>query len=432
MNRNSKILAGFAGVLILAAIAAYAWLVAREPGQSTVLTTVRFGMIPYGDHTYAIIGVKKGWFKDVGVDLQYKTIRDEQVVPFLQNGSYDVVSTSPGILLAGYDHAPDLGMFVFGTIFQGYAIMAQPDGHYKTYAQFVAAGLSPQAAIKATVDQMQGKVFAYPAEGGIQPFVHLVLQSGDLTRKDFTALVADDPVAVNDMRTKRADFQVGGAPSRVTLQREGFVPIISAIDFVRATSAHADPSVLTAVFPDGWGTTLSYYKSHHDIVLRLASVDFRIINYILQHPKDALAIQLPYLEQVTGQKFTTQDGLIIYKYLDPFVSFDQQASWFESPSDPLYVDRIFTAHIASFKAQGQLRSGTPSLQKLVLAKAVYEELKGLRAQSDALRKRLQVFGLNRLSADQHKRYLEGESHFEGFDFLDSNRSFQSLVNELGA
>ncbi len=432
MNRTSKLWAGFAIIVVALGAVLYGWHTISSERQDSSVTVVRFGMIPYGDHTYAIIGIKKGWFNDVGIDLQYKTIKDEQVVPFLENGSYDVVSTSPGILLAGYDHAPDLGMFVFGTMFQGYAIMAQPDGHYKTYAQFLASGLSPPAAIKATIDQMRGKVFAYPPEGGIQPFVRLVLESGDISRTDFTALVADDPIAVNAMRTKRADFQVGGAPSRVTLEREGFIPIVSAIDFVRAAAGHADKSALTAVFPDGWGTTQSYYKQHHDTILRLASVNFRIIDYIQHHPLDALALHLPYLEQVTGQKFMTKDGMIIYNDLDPFFSFDQQSSWFNDPSDPLYVDNIFDADIASFKAQGQLRNGTPKLAELVLARNVYEELKNLRSQSEALRKRLQTFGLSRLSEAQQVEYADAETRFTNFDFLDAERKFQSLVAEAGA
>ena len=49
------------------------------------LKVIRFGMLPYGDHTYAIIGAKQDWFKEVGIDFQYQPIKIEEVVPFLKN-----------------------------------------------------------------------------------------------------------------------------------------------------------------------------------------------------------------------------------------------------------------------------------------------------------------------------------------------------------
>src|SRR5271167_3992324 len=61
-----------------------------------VLEKVRFGMLPYGDHTYAIIGVKKGWFQDVGIDLEYQTVKIEDVIPYLKNGTLDAASLPPG------------------------------------------------------------------------------------------------------------------------------------------------------------------------------------------------------------------------------------------------------------------------------------------------------------------------------------------------
>ena len=62
------------------------------------LEKVRFGMEPYADHTYAIIGVKKGWFKDVGIDLDYRCVKTDDVVPFLESETLDVASCPPAFL----------------------------------------------------------------------------------------------------------------------------------------------------------------------------------------------------------------------------------------------------------------------------------------------------------------------------------------------
>lgn len=283
--------------------------------QPNALQTVKFGMLPYGDHTYAIIGAKQDWFKEVGIDIQYQTIKVEEIVPYLKNGTMDVVSSPPGILISAHDNAPNLCSFVFGDLFQGYAILAQPDGGYKSYDEFVQGGMSPTDAARATAQQLRGKTFAYPTETAIKPFIDLVLEKGGLKRSDFKSLVLDDPLTVNAMRGKQAAFQVGGVPSRIALQREGFKPILTSIDLVKGATPSADSRELSSILQNGWATTKEYYQKEHETILRLASVNYRIMKLINTNPQQALAIHMPYLSEVSGQSFTEKDGMVIYSSL---------------------------------------------------------------------------------------------------------------------
>src|SRR5262249_13096454 len=102
--------------------------------------TVRFGMLPFGDHTFPIIGTKKGWFQEVGINLDYRPIKIEDAVPFLTNGSLDVVSCPPGVIMVAFETNPGPVSFVFGDIFQGYAIMARADAGYKSVDEFMHEG----------------------------------------------------------------------------------------------------------------------------------------------------------------------------------------------------------------------------------------------------------------------------------------------------
>jgi hypothetical protein len=63
-------------------------------------------------------------------------------------------------------------------MFLGYAIMAQPDKGYKSVQELIAAGVSPQEAVKKAVEQMRGKRFGYPAEMAIKGFINLALERG--------------------------------------------------------------------------------------------------------------------------------------------------------------------------------------------------------------------------------------------------------------
>src|SRR4029078_5091815 len=43
---------------------------AAEAGTSIPKATIKFGMRPYADNTFYFIGMKKGWFDEVGISLQ--------------------------------------------------------------------------------------------------------------------------------------------------------------------------------------------------------------------------------------------------------------------------------------------------------------------------------------------------------------------------
>src|ERR1044072_4348415 len=143
-------------------------------GSDTIpVKTAKFANLPYADHTYSSIGVAKGWFKEVGIDLQADTIKIDDAVPGLESGAYDVVSAPPGVLFCAFETAPGLCLFVFGDVFHGSAIMAQPDRGYKTYTDLRNAGRSHEEAIKSVIGQMKGKTLAYTRENAIKPLIDL-------------------------------------------------------------------------------------------------------------------------------------------------------------------------------------------------------------------------------------------------------------------
>ncbi len=399
---------------------------APEPG----LTKVRFGMLPYGDHSYAIIGVKKGFFKDAGIDLAYETLKVEDVVPYLKNGSVDVASCPPSFLFASYEMAPNLVNFAAGDLFQGYCIMAQPDGKYKSYAEFVASGMKPSDALKAAVQQMKGKTFAYPAEAAIKPFINIALQKGGLSRNDFKSLVFDDPLTVNAMRKKEADFQVGGAPSRILLQREGFKPILSSTDIAHTADPSPKSKELASVLEDGWATTREYYKNHHDTILRMAGVNFRITRFMHNHQQEALEIHMPFLSQITGQKFSPADGKIIYDDLDPFVTFEQQRDWFDNPKSLWYYKNADGSALNDFIGQGIYKKTPPKLEDVIFAKDIYEEMAQLKAKTDVLLAKLAKSGALSANSAAKAEYDKARQYYDAYDFLDAEKQAELASSDL--
>lgn len=398
----------------------------EQSSISKDLKVVRFGMLPYGDHTYAIIGESKGWFRDVGIKLDYATIKVEEIVPQLKNSTRDVISTPPGILFAAFDNSPNLVNFVFGDLFQGYAVLGQPDNGFISFKEAVEKGHSKESALKQVIQQFKGRTFAYPSEAAIKPFIDLLLTKGGIGRSDFTALVLDDPLTVNAMRKKEADFQVGGVPSRIILEREGYKVLISSIDFALMAKPSADSIELASILQNGWATTREYYNREKETILRLASVNFRIMDFINSDTEAALAIHMPYLSQVSGQTFSEADGRVIYESLNPFFTFEQQDAWFNNKDSPLYYSYINGAILNSFIKDGIFKGKPPTVDDVIFADDVYRELTRLRDESKKLFVEIEMRGGGIVSSTA---YLEAKQQFQNYNFLDSEMLARKVLAE---
>ena len=293
---------------------------------------VRYAHLPYFDHSQAIIGLKQGWFKELGITYVPNDIgivvTAEDAPAVFASGRLDVMSSPIGLMLPAAKTLPPFKMFFYGDIFQGYAIMSQPDEHDKSFQEFLHEGKTPDEAFKLTMAQLKGKRFAFPTEAAIKGFIDIALRKGGMTLSDVDAVGAPgDPANVALMQAKRADFQVGGVPSRMTLQIAGFKPILTSGDLAAYATASADSEELRAVFHDGWIATDAWINNNYDTVLRIASVGFRINQFIHDHPDEAAAIHTPFLNSIAGTHFENSVAKVAYDSLDPFWTFDQQAGW---------------------------------------------------------------------------------------------------------
>lgn len=400
----------------------------QKEKEQVDLETVKFGMLSYADHTYAIIGAKQGWFKEVGIDLRYENIKVEEIISSLKNDTLQVVSCPPGILFASYDNASNLVSFVFGDLFQGYAIMAQPNSGYKSYSEFIEQGITHEEAVKETIQQMKNKIFSYPTEVAIKPFIDLVILKGNLSRDMFKSLVLDDPLTVNAMRNKKADFQVGGVPSRLVLQREGFIPIIRSVDLAKGAEPSMQSKELSSILQNGWATTEEFYREQHNTILRLASVNYRIMKFINTNPKEAAALHMPYLTQLTGQLFTEKDAAIIYSDLDPFVSFEDQREWFNNEQSPFYYKYINGSILNSFKEQNIYKGTPPEVEDIIFADDVYNELEKLKKSCDQLFAKIEEQELVVTDGKLERIFQKAKHNYTIYNFLDAKMFAEEIID----
>ncbi len=387
--------------------------------------TVTFGHEPYFDHTQAIIGIEQGWFSDVGITLapdnQGIVVGGDEALAVFASGRVEVLSGSAQLLMPAADRLPPFKMFFFADIFQGYAILAQPDGNYLSFSEFIAQGKEPDAAFQAAVGQMAGKIFAYPPEAAIKGFIDLSLAKGGVTLSDMETNVAEDSANVALMQGGRADFQVGGVPSRLTLESAGFKPILTSADLAQYAQPSAESVELRAVFHDGWLATDEWLAANHDTALRLASVGFRVNAFINDSPDEAMAIHTPFLNSVAGTDFDSSIAAVAYESLHPFLSFDDQEAWHTDPESPLSGEYVIGSAIKLYEEQGVFQPDQHAWTDFSIAHQIYQELVDYRDRASAIIAELDAAGAEG-AADllaEAKRNLEIMNYLDAFRFAEA-------------
>jgi ABC-type nitrate/sulfonate/bicarbonate transport system substrate-binding protein len=406
-----------------------AWECAAAPAVPEIPhVDVRFGHEPYGDHTQASIGIKQGWFDQVGINIVDggKVISSENAIPVFASGQVDVISASVPLFLGAVRQLPPFKGFFYGDMFQGYALMAQPDKGYKSVEEFMASGASREQAIKEAVQQMRGKRFGYPAEMAIKGFINLALQRGGLSLNDVKGVVAEDSRTAAMMISGDLDFEVGGVPAHLTLQSKGFKPIITSFDLAASAKPSADSEELRAVFHDGWVSSDKWIKDHYDAILRLSSVGWRINQFIHDHEDEAMEIHIPFLNKAAGTNFDKNTFRVVYHSLDPFLTFAQQNDWFNNDSTPMNEKYVLGSHIRSYEEKGFFKPGEFKPADFSIAAKVYNEMVAHKQAAEKQIKEGQ--GLVGDSTPKAKELLdEANKQYGAFNFYDADRFSKAAI-----
>src|SRR5260221_203783 len=81
-------------------------------GPHTVtVVTARFSMVSYTNHTWPIIGVRNGYFDEIGIKLEPpdgRIVFENQTVPLLENKEVDVSTIFVGVLTPVLDKIKDI------------------------------------------------------------------------------------------------------------------------------------------------------------------------------------------------------------------------------------------------------------------------------------------------------------------------------------
>jgi hypothetical protein len=390
-----------------------------EPGIDIPQTSVSFGMRPYADNTFYVIGIKNGWFKDVGITITpepygLKT-SENQWLSLLLNRQVDVNSATCSNLLPSYKSTDQLKCVGFAVTFSGSVMFANPKLGLKRLTDYMTPGVSLKQGLAEALKPLVGKTVYIPTSLSEKQFTEVPFKLAGLPLPNYVTM--EDSQMLLLAKTGRIEFMHPvGAPIAQTLLDAGWTPIYDSAQLLKFSAGGVDSPFESLVFNNGWAATADYVNGHKTTMLRFASVVYRIFDALKKDPS-LFGVYAPYLNSVAGTSLDADGVRRTVEHLDPFVPFDEQTKYFVNKQSAEYFGNSMGALIKSLQKAGTVPAGvTP--EEVIWAAPMYDELASYKSKSQAL---FETAEKVKLSPEKQTLLAKAHQFFAWDDYLDSYR-----------
>lgn len=267
--------------------------------KDSSLKKVVFGVSPFQDTFLPMIGEKKNWYKEEGLDVEFKILGWTEVQEALSSqatNKIDVGINNCSAIVATHNNNPEL-IYVYGfnTFDNGFALMIRPDNKLKPLKYFIEKGLNREEAIKLTAQQLKGKKIITTGNTDMEQGVAAAANKGNLNfLKDIKIIDLSPDEGLAAFLRGEGDAYIGGIPQRTRAGKEGMIEMLSGIDL--------GPAPI-----NGLVTTKSYYEKNKDVIAKLLKVWFKIVQYVDKNEEDGAKIIIDVLNKNSSANFTVDD-----------------------------------------------------------------------------------------------------------------------------
>lgn len=389
-----------------------------EQGVEIPDSVIRLGLKPYADNSFYYIAIKKGWFKDAGIDIspaEGLTVSDQNVNALLLNGELDMSGNYPPLALPTYKTSDKIKQIMFTDVIVAASVLANPKLGLKTYKQYRAEGMDFDGAIKAALAPLNGKRLVAPPNISERTFEEAVQR---LSGVQWKLQVMDDSKSLVAAKAGQIDFaHPAGAPIVYSLLQSGWTKIVGMDDLVAEGPSGPDSPVVPAVSLVGTVATKRYVEQHPNTVLRFMSVVWRTIAETKADPA-LFDLQAPYLNKVAGTALTGTDIAATVKNFHPYLGFDEANRFYSDPTSPIHYNTIYRAIIKSYEDNGILPSGTVKPDDFVWGNPLWQQMVDLKSKTDELLRPLKTASL---APDKQQLFAQAEKYYGWYNFLDAYR-----------
>ena len=262
-------------------------------------STIVFGVSPFQDTFLPILGKEKGWYKEEGLNVEFKILGWTEIQEALSSNAsnrIDIGINNISSVIATYNNNPNLAyLYGFNTFDNGFALMIRPDGKIKPLSFFLEKGIERNEAIKLTAQQLKGKTVITTSNTDMEQGVAAAAAKGDLNfLKDIKIINLNPDEGLAAFLTNNGDAFIGGIPQRTRAGKEGMIEMLTGVDL--------GPAPINGIV-----STKEFYKSNKDEVLKILKVWFKIVQYVDSNIDEAGAIITKKLNETSSANFTIDD-----------------------------------------------------------------------------------------------------------------------------
>jgi ABC-type nitrate/sulfonate/bicarbonate transport system substrate-binding protein len=391
--------------------------------------STRFAMVSYTNHTWPIIGVRNGFFKEVGITLdpaEGRIIFENQTVPLLQNHEADISTIFVGVLTPVLDKIKNIRPFLVHSYWQGNTILTGPSG-FKTLDDFVGMGKPFAEAAKLTVEQLKGQKLTVPPTISTRPWLEFIYGLADMKLEDSDLVMLEDPNAVQLAVSGGVPFSApAGAVQIYQLQYQAnWRPLISTRQLVKYAGGPNGAPVQKILNYDGFAATTDYIDANKDTIHRFNSVLYRTMAGMFGPNQMAeLEKQVPFVNAANGSSLDAAAIKFIFTQLDPFFPWESQARLWKDKSNPLYYENVYDYQVKKFIEDKTIPPGEYDLDALFPARAIWMEAAALQQKAAALAAKASAA---KLPDDKRVLAEAGKVWADKFNFLDATRFLEASL-----
>jgi ABC-type nitrate/sulfonate/bicarbonate transport system substrate-binding protein len=393
--------------------------------------TARFAMVSYTNHTWPIIGVRNGFFDEVGIKLDPpdgRIVFENQSVPLLQNGEIDLSTIFVGVLTPALDKIKNVRPFLVHSYWQGNTILTGPNSGFKTIDDFVAEGKTFLEAAKLTMQQLKGQKLTVPPTISTRPWLEFAYSFAGMKLEDSDLVMLEDPNAVQLAVSGGVPFSApAGAVQIYQLQfQANWRPLMSTRQMVKYASGEGGAPVRKILNYDGFAATTDYIAQHKDTIHRFNAALYRTMAGVFgPNQMSELDKQVPFVNAANGSNLDSKAIKFIFEELDPFFPWDAQARLWSDTADPLYYKNVYEFQVQKFIQDGAIAAGKYDLDELFPAKAIWTEAVAMKKQAADLAAKADAAKL----PDDKKALAEaGKAWAAKLNYLDAVRFLEAALS----
>lgn len=307
---------------LLCSLALLAGIVSVVPVQAQQLLTVTAGWCPNTSYAGLYIGIEKGFFKEVGLDIKMvQTTGTTMCGEGMAAGGIDMGFLSGASTLIYFEKGLPFKMtHIYMRSMASNVVMAWPTAP------------SDGKPIK-TIADLKGKKVCAPVGTSAHHTLLVGLKKYGLTEKDLTLL----PMSCEDGQAafvaKSIDAAAVWIPFDETCAKAGGVKIFDNGMFEQA------PNPMFALIADVGVMTDKLIKERPDVVRKYLEQYFRAVDWMYANPSEAVDINLKWITTIGGVPASvagTLDSLFKTRWIMKLEDQYKYFKGFPKPDNPMY------------------------------------------------------------------------------------------------